>query len=502
MKPHTIAAFQGKLLAVLLSGLCILLLPSLLHAQNYTSTNNGSWTSAANWSNTSGWGGSFPSISNQGSGTVEVKHNLTISGNYHLASATVNIQAGATVTVTGDFSTSGRLHVYGTLIVQGSANNVRGATTIHPGGQILVEGSFDRNNGGSFDVYGTLSVEENIRLDAAMNIYPGGQVVTHGNLALHNSNYLNIGTNAASPPHADLVVYGNVQQVQSGDVLVRRNGRVAIFGNVTSDTNGGTLFTINNGGQVYIHGDMSYTGGGDKIVNQNGQDPWGFYVNGDISNTGGGSSTTTNIGNQQDLIDTNTDFLDWLVDIPDHPLGILPIKLRYVNATVEGESVRLAWATIMEENFHKFVVEHSADGKVFKPIGEVMGQGRNLYDIETRYDFVDHQPRDGWNYYRLKAVDYDLTFDYSSVVSAKAEAGHKWWVAPNPTSGQVKHFANFSVSDDDKIFLIDQTGNVLLQMPAFQARDGIDLSAHVSPGLYILRYVSARSEHMVRVVVR
>lgn len=454
---------KSTLLGLVVSTIGLLTLGHDAVSQDYNSTNDGSWTSAANWTNTSGWGASTPSTTNHNSGTANVYHDLTITGNYTLP-ASVVIHAGAELTVTGNFTKTGgaTMHVYGTLYIEGEAT-----------------------------------------LQAPLNIYPGGQVFIDGRLRIYSSQYLVVGTNVASPPFADLVVYGNVEQVNSGDILVRRNGRVAVFGNVSSSSGGGTLFTIEDDGQVYIHGDMTFTGGGDKIVNQNDEDPWGFYVNGTITNTGGGSSTTGNVGTQADLVDDNPDFLDWVGHIPDSPLAILPIKLLYVRVEpVKDRGAKLRWATVMEENFDRFIVERSPDGVQFESIGEVVSQGRNVYDVETRYNFTDDSPRHGWNYYRLKAVDFDLKFEYSRIVSFRAETEKGLWVAPNPTHGQFNLFTDFSVSENDQVVVIDQLGTVILEVAASQARGGIDLRGIARPGIYFVKYSSNQRNHIARVVIR
>jgi hypothetical protein len=64
-------------------------------AQNYTTLASGAWTTPANWNNTSGWGNTTPNIAGgHNSGTATVNHNMVVTGNYALASATLLINAG------------------------------------------------------------------------------------------------------------------------------------------------------------------------------------------------------------------------------------------------------------------------------------------------------------------------------------------------------------------------------------------------------------------------
>ena len=51
--------------------------------------------------------------------------------------------------------------------------------------------------------------------------------------------------------------------------------------------------------------------------------------------------------------------------------GALPVELLFFEAELENGIVVLRWATTRQENFDKFIVERSATGIDFEPIGEV-----------------------------------------------------------------------------------------------------------------------------------
>ena len=86
---------------------------------------------------------------------------------------------------------------------------------------------------------------------------------------------------------------------------------------------------------------------------------------------------------------------------------VLPVTLRYFEASLEGRQTRLRWATETEQNNSHFVVEHSLDARQFGPIGEVPGAGTTTSPHE--YAFTHTNPHPGLNYYRLRQVDYDGT---------------------------------------------------------------------------------------------
>lgn len=96
---------------------------------------------------------------------------------------------------------------------------------------------------------------------------------------------------------------------------------------------------------------------------------------------------------------------------------ILPVELASFTATLEKEKVLLNWKTKSESNSDRFEIERSEDGKYFEKIGEQKGAGTTL--LSSEYHFADEHPANGNNYYRLKQIDFDGSFEYSSVVQVK-----------------------------------------------------------------------------------
>ncbi|MCU0382948.1 MAG: T9SS type A sorting domain-containing protein [Cyclobacteriaceae bacterium] len=414
-------------------------------AQNYTSIGGGNWATASNWNNTSGWGNATPQ-SGQASGTTNVNHTLTFTGNYSSGSATININSGAVMNVIGNFTTGG---------------------------------------GSTVNVYGTLDISGNAVLNALLRIYPGGKVIIDGSLTVVSSNNLIVGTTAAPPPYADLIVKQDVISQTSGDVTVNRNGRVGIFGNV-SGTGGGTLFTVNNGGQVYIDGNVNFSGGGSHIYNNNSTSPFGLYVNGTVTNSGGGSSITANRGDKDDLTNSNPSFFTWLAAQEGSPL---PVELVYFKID-EKQNNLLQWATATQLNFSHFEVEHSVDGEQWNLLVEIKGEGNTNEFLA--YSFLHQKPFSGDNYYRLKMVDLDNTFEYSTIIKAFSAQGLSVEVFPNPVPDKIITVSyNFEVTSTDIFSLLDLSGNIVWQGVATNFIGKIELPQTIMPGTYFLQFSSA-----------
>ncbi len=118
------------------------------------------------------------------------------------------------------------------------------------------------------------------------------------------------------------------------------------------------------------------------------------------------------------------------------PCGpILPIRLLSFEVIPNGGVVEIAWSAMEIENFDRFELEHSEDSKYFLTI-ETFG----AIGSETVYDqtFYHDNPTHGANFYRLKMIDLDGSFSYSSVLMAHCSpALESLRVFPNPTVGNL-----------------------------------------------------------------
>lgn len=97
----------------------------------------------------------------------------------------------------------------------------------------------------------------------------------------------------------------------------------------------------------------------------------------------------------------------------NEPAVLLSIEIASWTAKNEKNSVLLEWSTSSEENNETFQIERSFDGIHWERIGSVLGAGTT--SIMHYYSFVDEEPLDGISYYRLKQIDFDGDYSYSSI---------------------------------------------------------------------------------------
>lgn len=136
----------------------------------------------------------------------------------------------------------------------------------------------------------------------------------------------------------------------------------------------------------------------------------------------------------------------------------LPVELTSFTASVTTSGTGLLqWHTESELNNDHFEVERSVDGLNFSKLGSLAGAGTT--NKAHDYQFEDVHPILGLVYYRLKQVDFNGEFEYSSIVLldfTSAEAGSlRFMISPNPiNSGDFASFksGNRSVRQTVTVF--------------------------------------------------
>ncbi len=173
-----------------------------------------------------------------------------------------------------------------------------------------------------------------------------------------------------------------------------------------------------------------------------------------------------------------------------------PLPVTWLNVSAfknTDKTVSVNWITATELNNDYFNIERSSDGRDFKSIGQVKGEGTK--NTVSKYRFLDESPLSKVAYYRIKQMDYDGEFAYSSVVVLNPEiALQKVRLQPNPASVQLNINWDSGIKDEVTIQLTDLTGVVLLSETISGSDNShvINTSA-MNNGLYLVNIVHANS---------
>ena len=168
---------------------------------------------------------------------------------------------------------------------------------------------------------------------------------------------------------------------------------------------------------------------------------------------------------------------------------ILPVELtQFAGFLTDEQAVQLIWETTTEINNRGFEVEHSLDGRDWKPLTFVEGQGTS-YDVHE-YKHLHSSPTKGLNYYRLKQMDLDQSFTYSNIVSIDVTATNKEAdirIFPNPVNSGA--FTVILPGDDEidtEVRLYDSTSRLVRQQRVTSSQSTIEVS-ELEKGVYLLQ---------------
>lgn len=89
-----------------------------------------------------------------------------------------------------------------------------------------------------------------------------------------------------------------------------------------------------------------------------------------------------------------------------------PVELISFAEEVNKDNIILNWVTATETNNYGFEIEKKESKKDWIKIGFVQGKGTS--SGKNIYNFKDENINVGENFYRLKQIDYDVSYEYSS----------------------------------------------------------------------------------------
>ncbi len=187
---------------------------------------------------------------------------------------------------------------------------------------------------------------------------------------------------------------------------------------------------------------------------------------------------------QQEIDEVSQCFNVVSLDFNSFVSGVsLGIELVDFTGSLRKNRVHLSWTTWGEWNNDRFEIERSSDLTNWEKIGEKQGAGSSLEKIQ--YSFLDDNPLDGINYYRLKQVDIDGEATYSDVIAIILEVAENFKLITNLIArGQALELDNPNHQKLD-IYLVDMNGRLVSRIQEYN--HPIRLSTlDLAPGDYIL----------------
>ncbi len=185
------------------------------------------------------------------------------------------------------------------------------------------------------------------------------------------------------------------------------------------------------------------------------------------------------------------------IGISPLPVELLSFKGKYI----EGRGNVLDWSTATEENTSHFIIEHSFNAVDFRPLGNKVpaaGQSTEVLD----YQYWDENPKATINYYRLKMVDLDDTYEYSQVISIDNSKPNSITLSPNPTKGGISIFFGNDITEEVRVEVFDMAGKKVIGN-IFNLEDSRQIPLNMdalSKGTYMVRVIQGDNTYSEKVV--
>lgn len=263
---------------------------------------------------------------------------------------------------------------------------------------------------------------------------------------------------------------------------------------LTVSANGGRGGSVTNSGE---HGGGG--GGGQGVIIYSGAQPTANVTSQTNVGIGGANSSSSGSTSASNGSGTNGS------GITSGSITVLPIKLiNFTGIVLDNNIAELRWQTATEKNCKEFQLERSVDGVDFSEVAIVAAHGTS--SVKQSYVALDSLTSQKLVYYRLRSIDFDGSFDLSSVISITPnQSKFSASIAPNPVSKSgLLQLSLFGITGSETISLLDIFGKQISQYQcgARQRSFVLDLSLlNIPSGMYFVKINGTNNTFIQKLVV-
>ncbi len=186
-------------------------------------------------------------------------------------------------------------------------------------------------------------------------------------------------------------------------------------------------------------------------------------------------------------------------------MAALPVELVDFRASVNAKRiVELSWVSETEQDLHYYEIERSTEDQRFEVIGKSLAKGG--LGLTTKYNYDDARPVSGYNFYRLKMVNTDNSFEYSPIRTVKIDGKEigSINIQPNPSTGPFSLLFT-SENEMDVTVIITNSNGILIKSQQFAVLKGGNTinfnDANLSAGKYNVTIVTPDQEKEVQQLI-
>ncbi len=248
-----------------------------------------------------------------------------------------------------------------------------------------------------------------------------------------------------------------------------------------NNTDGGVVTNCYNSGSVSGYtgtiGGLYRLGGlvGDCCSGTVNNSYWDYQTAGTSSSPSGKGTSKTTAQMKTQSTFSGWDFTTvWQISggdganypsLRNNPDSALPVELVSFFGLLTNKHILLKWQTATEVNNYGFSVERRTKSEEWIKIGFVQGHGNS--NSPKNYSFTDINPPSGKNLYRLKQIDFDGKFEYSSIIEVSLDIPQQFNLEQNhPNPFNPRTTINYSIpfNGNAKLVVYDVLGREVAKL--------------------------------------
>ncbi|MFQ3576818.1 MAG: T9SS type A sorting domain-containing protein, partial [Cytophagales bacterium] len=180
---------------------------------------------------------------------------------------------------------------------------------------------------------------------------------------------------------------------------------------------------------------------------------------------------------------------------------ICSLPLEWVSFKTERteEGVSLSWITAKETDVSHFVVERSDDGINFVVINHfIPAQNGRL----NQYRFNDKEASSSVLFYRIRQVDFDYRYSFSSIARVSESGTLELELMPNPANDRLEIKFNKQLSENVNIEVLNTSGQKIhsVDMSSQEQSHTLNLTSWTK-GTYIIKTIVEGVPYFKKLVV-
>ena len=172
---------------------------------------------------------------------------------------------------------------------------------------------------------------------------------------------------------------------------------------------------------------------------------------------------------------------------------IVPVTFEKVFVTKDNNLSKLNWSISNEVNTLNYTIESSVNGKDFTTVAVINANNAKNYSTSIYTN----------GFYRIKAIDKDGSFVYSSVINFTTITSREVSVYPNPVKGKLNIQLNAFKADNYKVSLISSLGqsvySTVLAVDGTNFVKSIEIPSSIKTGVYQL-VITNNTERIVKTI--